>query len=40
LNPTSNEESMLKTFTVVLSWVIENDYLMQVVLSKIDISYH
>ena len=39
-NPTSNEKVTLKTLTVDLSWVIENDYVMQVVLTKIDISYH
>ena len=40
LNPTSNEKFMLEISTVGLSWVIENDSVMQVVLTKIDISYH
>ena len=40
LNLTSNEKFMLEISIVGLSWVIENDSVMQVVLTKIDISYH
>ena len=40
LNPTSNEKVMLEISTVGLSRVIDNDSIMQVVLTKIDISYH
>ncbi len=39
-NLSSNEKFMLKISTVGLSWEIENDYVMQVDLSKFDISYH
>ena len=39
-NPTSNEKVMLEISTVGLSRVIDNDSIMQVVLTKIDISYH
>ena len=39
-NPRLNEYFMLEIPTVGLSWKIENDSVMQVVLSKIDISYH
>lgn len=31
---------MLKISTIGLSWEIKNDYVMQVVLSNFDISYH
>ena len=39
-NLTSNEKFMLEVSTVGLRCVIENDSVMQVVLTKIEISYH